>query len=142
MHFSQVFKDKMFASIKGDKDIAIRVTTIQKTQKPDLKAGLRVGCLRVASGKKKAGRPAGPDPSRRGFYGGEWEPWEVRSRGAARPDLHLQMAFRASHLCAEHHPLVPRKGLQRPGGALQRSKGWTPESSGGEGEAQAIACIK
>ena len=81
MHFSQVFKDKMFASIKGDKDIAIRVTTIQKTQKPDLKAGLRVGCLRVASGKKKAGRPAGPDPSRRGFYGGEWEPWEVRSRG-------------------------------------------------------------
>lgn len=57
MHFSQVFKDKkMFASLKGDKDIATGVTTIQKTHKPDLKAGLRVGCLRVASGKKKAGR--------------------------------------------------------------------------------------
>ena len=103
----------------------------------------------MASGKKKVGRLAGLDPSRRGFYRGEWEPWEFQSRGPTRPDLHLWMAFRASHPMCRTPPTGtqegaagPRRGPRSVLGYLQRSEGWTPESSGGEGQAQAIGRIK
>lgn len=100
----------MFASLKGDRDVAIRVTTIQKTHKPEIEGWALSRVPESGKWKEKGGEASRPDPSRRGFYGGEWEAWEVRSRGAIRPDLHLRMAFRASPPMCRTPPIGTQEG--------------------------------
>ena len=53
----------MFASLKGDRDVAIRVTTIQKTHKPEIEGWALSRVPESGKWKEKGGEASRPDPS-------------------------------------------------------------------------------